>query len=357
VANSYLAGRHHQPGSPDILRRRIQHMHDNRQSVGPKSGNLNLYKSPEGQQKIVDWYDAALKRIDADTESVWVDTRFGRTHMLAAGSPDDEPLFFLPGVAGAAPLFRRQLEGLADRFRVYAVDLPGQPGRSDPNPPSFLDKSYVEWFADLLDGLGLESAHVGGQSAGGGIALTIGVEAPERVRSVFMFGPTGLARARLPVKIWVTKGLSKRSADALEDDLTAKSIRPKRTGESFGTYDRELARLMALATRNFRLDRALLIANEQSGKLSIPTGLRILHKFFFAEKKSWLRRLKVPALLIFGEHELLLNPEKVAAKTKKLIPHIQTEIVPNAGHGAVFDQPEIVNELVADFINRVAAQR
>jgi pimeloyl-ACP methyl ester carboxylesterase len=47
----------------------------------------------------------------------------------------------------------------------------------------------------------------------------------------------------------------------------------------------------------------------------------------------------------------------VAAKTKKLIPHIQTEIVPNAGHGAVFDQPEIVNELVADFINRVAAQR
>jgi len=332
-------------------------MLESSQAGTPNSNDINLYKSPQGRQKIVDWYDAALARIDADVESVWVNTRFGRTHMLAAGAPDLEPLFFLPGVAGAAPLFRRQLEGLADRFRVYAVDLPGQPGRSSPNPPSFLDNSYVDWFCDVLDGLGLESAHVGGQSAGGGIALTIGVEAPERARSVFMFGPTGLARARLPVKIWLTKGLSRRSADALEDDLTAKSIRPKRTGESFGTYDRELARLMALATRNFRLDRALRIANEQTGKLSIPTGLRVLHKFFFAEKKSWLRRLKVPALLIFGEHELLLDPRKVAAKTQQLIPQIKTEVVPNAGHGAVFDQPEIVNELVADFVTHVSARR
>ena len=35
-----------------------------------------------------------------------------------------------------------------------------------------------------------------------------------------------------------------------------------------------------------RLDRALRIANEDTGKLSIPTGLRVLKKFFFAEKKT-----------------------------------------------------------------------
>jgi pimeloyl-ACP methyl ester carboxylesterase len=317
---------------------------------------VDLYKSPEGQQKLIDWYDAAVSRIDADLESVWVDTRFGRTHILAAGPQTGEPLFFLPGIAGAAPLFRRQLEGLSGRFRVYAVDLPGQPGRSDPYPPSFLDNSLVDWYCDVLDAIGLESAHVGGQSAGGGIAMRVGIEAPEYVRSVFMFGPTGLARARLPVKIWLTKGLSNRSADALEQDLTAKSVRPERTGKTFGTYDRELARLMALATRNFRLDRSLGISSEATGKISVPTGLRILHKFFFAEKKSWLRRLEVPALLVFGEHELLLNPYKVAQRTQKLIPQIRVDVIKNAGHGAVFDQPELVNNLLGEFIDSVSAK-
>ncbi|MBT8441507.1 MAG: alpha/beta hydrolase [Gammaproteobacteria bacterium] len=311
---------------------------------------MQLYKTPEGRQKIIDWYETALARIDANVQSVWADTRFGRTHMLAAGPANGEPLFFLPGVAGAAPLFRRQLEGLSERFRVYAVDLPGQPGRSDPCPPSFLDNSFVDWFCDVLDSLGLESAHVGGQSAGGGIAMKIGIEAPDRTRSVFMFGPTGLARAHLPVKIWVTKVMANRHADALEQDLTAKSIRPKRTGESFGTYDRELARLMALATRNFRLDRALGISSEQTGRVHVGAGLRMLHKFFFAEKKAWLRQLKVPALLVFGEHELLVNPHKVARQAQKLIPHLRVEVVKNAGHGAIFDQPEIVGALLTDFI-------
>lgn len=46
---------------------------------------VELYKTPEGRQKIVDWYHTAVDRIDAELESVWADTRFGRTHMLAAG--------------------------------------------------------------------------------------------------------------------------------------------------------------------------------------------------------------------------------------------------------------------------------
>ena len=328
-------------------------MQSERQPYSSASAGVDLYKTPEGRRRIVEWYEAAVRRIDAEVQSVWAETRFGRTHMLAAGPSDSEPLFFLPGVAGAAPLFRRQLEGLSDRFRVHAVDLPGQPGRSDPCPPSFLDSSFVDWFDDVLDSLGIDSAHVGGQSAGGGIAMKIGIESPERARSVFMFGPTGLARARLPVKIWLTKVAANRGADALEQDLTAKSIRPERTGKSFGTYDRELARLMALATRNFRLDRSLGISSEASGRIQIGAGLRMLHKFFFAEKKAWLSRLEVPALLVFGEHELLLDPHKVSRQAQRLIPHLRIEVIENAGHGAVFDQPEIVGALLTEFIDNL----
>ena len=312
---------------------------------------LSLFKDEEGYEKIMAWYDSVVAKIDAPVKSVWADTRFGRTHMLTAGRPDAEPILLIPGAAGSAPLYRRAIEHLHKDFRVFAVDVVGGPGRSDPNPLSFSDDSYTLWLCDVLDSLGLKSAHIGGQSAGGGIAMRFGIERPERTRSVIMFGPTGLARARLPVKIWLTKVATKRSANALEEDLTAKSIRPERTGDSFGTYDRELARSMALCTRHFRVDRSLGVYNEETEKVDIRKGLQVLKKFFLAEPKSWQARLKVPSLLIFGEHELSVNPYKICRKAEKTIPGIQTAVIKHAGHGAIFDQPEKVAIMMKQFVD------
>jgi len=317
-----------------------------------------LYKSQEGYEKIMAWYDAVVAKIDAPVQSHYVDTRFGRTHMLSAGNPAAEPLILIPGAAGSAPLYRRAIEHLHKNFRVYALDVVGWPGRSDPNPLSFNDDSYTLWLCDVLAGLGLNSAHIGGQSAGGGLAMKFAIERPERARSIVLFGPTGLARARLPVKIWLTKVMTKRDENALENDLTAKSIRPERTGESFGTYDRELARSMALCTRHFRLDRSLRIYNEEKARIDIRAGLGVLKKFFLAEPKSWQASLRVPALLIFGEHELSVNPYKICMSAEKTIPDIETHVVKHAGHGAIFDQPEKVAKLMQTFVyEKVLAEK
>ena len=70
---------------------------------------LDLYKSQEGREKIMEWYDSVVAKIDAPVRSVWAGTRFGRTHLLTAGRPDAEPLILLPGAAGSAPLFRRAI--------------------------------------------------------------------------------------------------------------------------------------------------------------------------------------------------------------------------------------------------------
>ena len=112
---------------------------------------------------------------------------------------------------------------------------------------------------------------------------------------------------------------------------------------------------MALATRNFRVDKAIGVYNEATGRVAIGRGFRVLHKFFFAEKKAWQKRLTVPSLLIFGEHELFFNPHKIAERARKIIPAVRTEVVPHAGHGAVYDQPEKVNELVREFIRGLKA--
>lgn len=312
---------------------------------------LKLYKSVDGYRAIMEWYESLIETIPVPFESLYANTRFGRTHMLAAGPKTAPALFLIAGVAGCAPLWRRQLESLSREFRVYALDIPGQPGRSDPNPPSYLNDDYCDWLVDVLDDLGLPKAHFAGVSAGGWIAMRMGSLHPERVGKVVMLGPTGLSGARLPVKIWLGRVAQKwKTADVLQDELTAKSVTSKSPGGTFGTFDRQLARAMALCTRHYRVDRSLGIYNEKTGKLNLLAGLKVLRRFFLSEPDAVLRQFAVPGLLIFGEHEVLYNPHKVGSKAERLMGRIQVEVVAGAGHAAIYDRPEVVDGIVADFL-------
>lgn len=312
---------------------------------------LKLYKSVDGYRAIMEWYESLVEKIGVPFESLYVNTRFGRTHMLASGRPDAPALFLISGVAGCAPLWRKQLESLSADFRVYALDIPGQPGRSDPNPPSFLNDDYCDWLKDVLDDLGIERAHVAGISAGAWIAMRFGSLHPDRVGKVVMLGPTGISSARLPVKIWLGRVAQKwKNADVLQDDLTAKSVSSKSPGGTFGTFDRQLARAMALCTRHYRVDRSLGIYNEATGNVNLWQGLRVLRKFFLPESESVLRQFKAPGLLIFGEHEVLYDPHAVGRKAQKLMPDIRVEVVSGAGHAAIYDRPEVVDAMVTGFL-------
>ena len=153
--------------------------------------------------------------------------------------------------------------------------FPGSPGAAIPNPPSFLNDDYCDWLLDVLDDLGIERAHFAGISAGAWIAMRFGSLHPHRVRKVVMLGPTGISSARLPVKIWLGRVAQKwKNADVLQDDLTARSVSSKSPGGTFGTFDRQLARAMALCTRHYRVDRSLGIYNEATGKVNLWQGLQ-----------------------------------------------------------------------------------
>ncbi|MDH3976954.1 MAG: alpha/beta hydrolase [Gammaproteobacteria bacterium] len=314
-------------------------------------GNLKLYKSAEGRVAVMDWYANAVESIEMEVDSKYVSTRFGRTHMLVAGPEDAPALILIPGVSGCAPLWRRQIPEFSKHFRVYALDIVGQPGKSDPITPSFLNDDFSLWMTDVLDALNLERAHFAGTSVGGWMVLRLGIFAPERINKIVMLSPTGMSSARLPVKIWITKYLNKRKdADALQDDLTAKSITNKSPGRSFGTFDRQLAKLMALCTRHYRVDRSLGIYDEKTQKVHFMSAIRVMKKFFLSEPKKLIRKFTPPALLVFGEHEMLYNPEKVAQRAKKLVPHIETDIIAGAGHAAIYDKPEEVNDRVIQYL-------
>lgn len=322
-------------------------------SLAVPQPNLRMYKSEAGFNAIMNWYEETEAKIPVPVDSLFVDTRFGRTHMLVAGPADAEAVLLIPGVAGCAPLWRLQIADLSRHFRVYALDIPGQPGRSDPNPPSFLNDDYANWLLDVADAIGAPRCHVAGVSVGAWVAMRFAIHAPHRVHSVALFGPTGLSSARLPWRIWLTRVMKKsKDADALQDDLTAKSVSSKSPGGSFGTFDRTLARAMALCTRHYRVDWSLGIYDEKTRRVDKWKGLKVLGKFFMSEPKALLRRFESRGLLVFGEHEVLYDPHKVGKRASSLMPGLRVEIVPGAGHAAVYDKPAEVNAMLIAFFKK-----
>jgi pimeloyl-ACP methyl ester carboxylesterase len=327
--------------------------------VGSASKNLfvhdrlKLYKSEEGFNAIMAWYESLVEQIEIPCNSQYVETRFGRTHMLVCGPEDAEPLVLVQAVAGNAPLWRNQLPALAQHFRVYALDTVGQPGLSDPNPPSYIEakSEFSDWLTDVLDELNIEKSHFAGVSAGGWQIMRLAAEHPERVNKLVMLSPMGVSHARLPWKIWVTKVLSKkRSTNQLEDDLTAKSVRSPSAKGSFGSFDRQLARGMALCTRHFRIDRSLGVYNDSTQKVSIVKGLKVLKRFFLSDTKQAIKSVQSESLVIFGEHEILYDPYKVSKRVESLIPNVTAKVIPEAGHAAIYDQPKKVNPMIVDFL-------
>ncbi|HEU4977422.1 MAG TPA: alpha/beta fold hydrolase [Solirubrobacteraceae bacterium] len=114
----------------------------------------------------------------------------GRLKIAAMEAGRGPAVLALHGLGATKASFMPTLAALADRFRVIAIDLPGF-GDSDKPLGAAYD---APWFAgvvpDVLDALGLERAHLLGNSLGGRVALEAGLRTPERVERLALLAPS-----------------------------------------------------------------------------------------------------------------------------------------------------------------------
>jgi pimeloyl-ACP methyl ester carboxylesterase len=158
-----------------------------------------IYKSPEGRARILDLYDSFQKGLGVAFDDHMVDTRFGATHVLVTGPEQGPPVVITHGGNSITPQGLRGLLPLLEqgRYRVYAPDTIGHPGKSAQVRLSPRDRSYGQWLSDLLDGLGLDSAAFVGGSFGAGIILRLAAFAPGRITKMALFVPSGIVAVTL----------------------------------------------------------------------------------------------------------------------------------------------------------------
>ena len=130
-----------------------------------------IYKSEAGRQAIEAFYRKVLARWPVTNEHVSVRTRHGETLVIACGPIDGPPVLLLHGSGSNSAVWIRDVAEWAKHYRVYAVDVIGEPGLSAQSRPPLRSGAYVDWLDDVYQHLGLTSASLIGVSLGGWLAL------------------------------------------------------------------------------------------------------------------------------------------------------------------------------------------
>jgi pimeloyl-ACP methyl ester carboxylesterase len=83
------------------------------------------------------------------------------------------------------------LKPLKKDFRIYLVDVVGQPGLSSGNSPDVKTDEFGLWICEVLDGLKLEKVNIAGASFGGLLGMKLANVAPERITNMVLLNPIG----------------------------------------------------------------------------------------------------------------------------------------------------------------------
>ncbi|MEU4295417.1 alpha/beta fold hydrolase [Kribbella sp. NPDC026596] len=168
-----------------------------------------------------DAYDALLARWEVPVEQLELADEFGTTHVNACGPADGPPVVLLPGYGATSSVWFAVAPRLADRHRVYAVDLIVDAGRSTntgqkPTTPADLHT----WLTNTLDGLGIAQTALCGHSYGSWIALTYTLAHPDRVDRLALLDPTdSYLGLRLPYVLRALPSLLRPSQDRTKSFL------------------------------------------------------------------------------------------------------------------------------------------
>jgi pimeloyl-ACP methyl ester carboxylesterase len=290
--------------------------------------SLPAFKSEESRARFVAAYDAALAAWPVPFEEIDVPTRLGPTHVVASGAADAPPLLLLTSFAGTAVVWRLNAEGLSQHFRLYAVDVIGQPGKSLANR-ALRNRDYASWLTDVMDGLGVARASIVGCSFGAFLALNQALATPDRVERVVLISPAGTFASQY----WKLTYAMRIRAPFLR--LMRRLSGAQRAPSLADLGPRRLPRDMKWA--------ALIgVTMAERAKVSVtnPTVF----------SRAQLRAIRAPTLLLIGAKETLYQPQAMLQLAKARMPGLQGAIVPDADHIAAMAQADDVNARVVGFL-------
>lgn len=271
---------------------------------------------------------AKLDCLSVPHKSFTIPTRYGSTYVVTSGPNDAPPLALIPALGITSKMWLPNIAALSQNHRTYAVDTIGDLGESvlynsEQYPRN--GQAYSEWLVDVFNELGIEKANVIGSSMGGWIAMNHAIHAPQRVKRIVLLGPMGLS------SWWTTlKALS---------HLWSVLLFPTQSN---------IERTIQWALGDDPQVHATFADFMRMG-IDSRTRLRVAPPLTLSDNQ--LRKINLPTLLMLGECDNVIgNAREVGNRAKRLIPGVQVEIIPDAGHMMSTEKPEFVNARILSFL-------
>ena len=242
-----------------------------------------------------------------------------------SGGPD-EPVIFLHAASGTCESWVYQLPAFtAAGYRCITYDRRGW-GRSQAAPTGEQPGYASDDLHGLADYLGLYRFHLVATAAGGIVALDYALIHPERVLSLVVASSIGGVQD--PEYLEVQHRLRPPEIQALPVEL-------REIGPSYRGMNPEGALRWMDIERRSRPDG------------THGPGQSPRHPLTLARLKT----MQVPVLVLVGEADLL-SPPALMRLLAEIIPQSQFVRVAEAGHAAFWEQPEVWNQLVLEFLDR-----
>ncbi len=266
---------------------------------------------------------------------------FGAISVLSAGT-GPETIVCVHGLGGTKASFLPTVNALADDFRVVAIDLPGF-GESDKPIGAPYDAA---WFARsmfaAMDALGIEQAHVAGNSMGGRVAIEAGLMAGDRTGGLMLLSP---ALAWLRPRPWAPivralrpeLGLIQPAPRPVVEAMVRRLVPAGNGGWTAAGIDEFLR---AYLTRS---GRAAFYAAARNIYLDEPHG----------ENGFWTRleSLQRESLFVWGRHDMLV-PIGFMKHVEKALPRAR-HVELNCGHVPQVERPRETHAAIRTFLREL----
>lgn len=251
----------------------------------------------------------------------------------------DTTVFLLHGAYGSKDYFRHEIRTLVDAgLRVVAWDAPGY-GIS-PLPDGGLSiEQLAETAACLIDRVGSQTNIVLGHSMGGITAPAVYAARPDKVHGVVISATAG--------------SFTQKSAEDQKTFL-AERVEPLRAGNTFRDTAGAVIDSMFAPTSQGAL---VELVRETALATHADTFCAAITAITLYNGEPNLRNVKVPALLMAGAFDKVGRPEAMQSVQQQFMPHAEYVCIPDAGHYAFAEQPELFNQHLLGFIRRVQAAR
>ena len=266
----------------------------------------------------------------------YVDANGVRTRTLRAGDPTAPAVVFLHGTSGHLEAFSRNITAHAD-YDVHAVDMLGHGYTGKPAQPYEI-ADYVAHLTDYLDAVGVQRAHIVGESLGGWVGARAAIEHPERVLSLQLLCAGGtVANPKVMERI---KSSTLQAVTSDDVDLTRQRLRLLMADDADATEE-------LVEVRHAIYHAADFVANVEN-LLSLQEMERRQRNLLRPED---LARITQPTLIVWGRQNPFGEVPEANAM-HEAIAGSRLELFEDCGHWPQHEKADLYNPISLEFLRK-----